>query len=434
MLPPGADRRRRDRRLPAHRDPRRRLRQPRGGRRAGARPGPLDLVLVESGGDNLTAIFSPALADVQIFVIDVAGGDDIPRKGGPGIVRSRPARDQQGGSRRARRLRPRADADATPRQARRRGRCSSCRSRLDPPARARRRVGARAGRRASAPASSPRRRSRTTMATTTSPPPATTSSHAGRLRLARRAPRRPVGRQRRPTATSRTPHASSRAARAGRGSCSSRRSPGRSPATGSRSSVDVAAGRRARARARTPPRSPTRRRRRAPPRLRCASPGRGSPGSPQPLILAAGCDLDASLELELAPGAAAVTRELVVLGRHGEEPGRYRSRLRAELAGAPLLHDEVHLPAGGRRSTSTAPAPTARSRCSASNLSRRIPRSSTSSAPAGCSAPSPPTPRRRTPASLTPSHVARAGRRAGVGGRTPARAPGWGLLNDYAAS
>jgi urease accessory protein len=45
----------------------------------------LDVVLVESGGDNLTAIFSPALADVQIFVIDVAGGDDIPRKGGPGI-------------------------------------------------------------------------------------------------------------------------------------------------------------------------------------------------------------------------------------------------------------------------------------------------------------------------------------------------------------
>jgi urease accessory protein len=48
----------------------------------------LDLIFVESGGDNLTAIFSPALADVQMFVIDVAGGDDIPRKGGPGIVRS----------------------------------------------------------------------------------------------------------------------------------------------------------------------------------------------------------------------------------------------------------------------------------------------------------------------------------------------------------
>ncbi len=50
--------------------------------------GPLALVLVESGGDNLTAVFSPALADVQIFVIDVAGGDDIPRKGGPGIARA----------------------------------------------------------------------------------------------------------------------------------------------------------------------------------------------------------------------------------------------------------------------------------------------------------------------------------------------------------
>jgi urease accessory protein len=50
--------------------------------------GPLDLVFIESGGDNLTAVFSPALADVQIFVIDVAGGDDIPRKGGPGIARA----------------------------------------------------------------------------------------------------------------------------------------------------------------------------------------------------------------------------------------------------------------------------------------------------------------------------------------------------------
>jgi urease accessory protein len=64
---------------------------------------------------------------------------------------------------------------------------------------------------------------------------------------------------------------------------------------------------------------------------------------PQPLILAAGCDLDACVDLELAAGAAAVTRELVVLGRHGEEPGRYRSRLRAELDGRPLLHDEVRL-------------------------------------------------------------------------------------------
>ena len=48
----------------------------------------LDLVFVESGGDNLAAMFSPELVDVAIYVIDVAGGDKIPRKGGPGITRS----------------------------------------------------------------------------------------------------------------------------------------------------------------------------------------------------------------------------------------------------------------------------------------------------------------------------------------------------------
>ncbi|MFE9674636.1 urease accessory protein UreG [Streptomyces sp. NPDC006259] len=47
---------------------------------------PLDLILVESGGDNLTATFSRGLVDTQLFVIDVASGDDIPRKGGPGIT------------------------------------------------------------------------------------------------------------------------------------------------------------------------------------------------------------------------------------------------------------------------------------------------------------------------------------------------------------
>ena len=49
---------------------------------------PVDLVLVESGGDNLTATFSPALVDAQIFVLDVAGGGDVVRKGGPGISRA----------------------------------------------------------------------------------------------------------------------------------------------------------------------------------------------------------------------------------------------------------------------------------------------------------------------------------------------------------
>ncbi|GAB6925551.1 MAG: urease accessory protein UreG [Rhodococcus qingshengii] len=49
---------------------------------------PLDMVIVESGGDNLTATFSPALVDAQIFCIDVAGGGDVARKGGPGIERA----------------------------------------------------------------------------------------------------------------------------------------------------------------------------------------------------------------------------------------------------------------------------------------------------------------------------------------------------------
>src|SRR5829696_187105 len=48
----------------------------------------LDLILVESGGDNLTATFSSGLIDLQIFVVDVAGGDKVPRKGGPGVTYS----------------------------------------------------------------------------------------------------------------------------------------------------------------------------------------------------------------------------------------------------------------------------------------------------------------------------------------------------------
>ena len=48
----------------------------------------LDLVFIESGGDNLSATFSPELADLTLYVIDVAEGDKIPRKGGPGITRS----------------------------------------------------------------------------------------------------------------------------------------------------------------------------------------------------------------------------------------------------------------------------------------------------------------------------------------------------------
>jgi urease accessory protein len=53
-----------------------------------AKHGPLDLVIIESGGDNLAATFSPELSDLTLYVIDVAAGDKIPRKGGPGITRS----------------------------------------------------------------------------------------------------------------------------------------------------------------------------------------------------------------------------------------------------------------------------------------------------------------------------------------------------------
>ena len=52
------------------------------------RLGALDIVFVESGGDNLSATFSPELADITIYVIDVSAGEKIPRKGGPGITRS----------------------------------------------------------------------------------------------------------------------------------------------------------------------------------------------------------------------------------------------------------------------------------------------------------------------------------------------------------
>jgi urease accessory protein len=52
------------------------------------RHAPLDLLIIESGGDNLTATFSRGLVDAQIFVLDVSGGDKVPRKGGPGVSRS----------------------------------------------------------------------------------------------------------------------------------------------------------------------------------------------------------------------------------------------------------------------------------------------------------------------------------------------------------
>ena len=71
---------------------------------------------------------------------------------------------------------------------------------------------------------------------------------------------------------------------------------------------------------------------------------------PAPLVLAEGCDLRSSIELELAAGAAAVVREVVALGRHGETAGRCRSDLRCDLDGSPLLRDSIAVDAGSSRS------------------------------------------------------------------------------------
>jgi urease accessory protein len=76
--------------------------------------------------------------------------------------------------------------------------------------------------------------------------------------------------------------------------------------------------------------------------------------APALLILAAGCDFDSLLELDLEAGAAVCTRELVVLGRHGEASGRYRSRFRCELEGRPLLHEGVEIDPEGIAESSSA--------------------------------------------------------------------------------
>jgi urease accessory protein len=75
---------------------------------------------------------------------------------------------------------------------------------------------------------------------------------------------------------------------------------------------------------------------------------------PQPLILACGCKLESSIVLELAADATAFTREFVVLGRHGEQPGSYRSSFRCELEGRPLVHDAVRIDRGEVMSSSPA--------------------------------------------------------------------------------
>jgi urease accessory protein len=75
---------------------------------------------------------------------------------------------------------------------------------------------------------------------------------------------------------------------------------------------------------------------------------------PGPLILSAGCDLVSTVEVDLGDRAAALTREVVLLGRHGEESGRYRAQLRFESRGRPWLHDAIDLDASGAAKASPA--------------------------------------------------------------------------------
>ncbi len=95
----------------------------------------LDVILIESGGDNLSATFSPELADLTLYVIDVSAGDKIPRKGGPGVTRSDLSHHQQDRHRPLRRRLARRDGSRQPPDARR----AAVPLRLDP--RRRRRAG-----------------------------------------------------------------------------------------------------------------------------------------------------------------------------------------------------------------------------------------------------------------------------------------------------
>ena len=277
-----------------------------------AATGPLDLVFVESGGDNLTAIFSPALADVQIFVIDVAGGDDIPRKGGPGIARADllvinktdlapyvgadDVEDGPRGVRAARRAAGRRDVAAHRRPAAGRG------------------LGAGAAR------GVPRPR----------PPPLV---HGRRARSPPRS--RPLSRaSRRCGAASGSRRACSR--RGGSRCCAHR--PGRSRATMTASRSSSRAG--------TLTVEPIAANVALPGPERTVLELDVTVGAgarlileDAPLVVAAGADVLRTTTIRLAPGAVAIVRDVVILGRAGEGPGRLESVLRCDG----ILHDALRV-------------------------------------------------------------------------------------------
>ena len=275
---------------------------------------PLDVVLVESGGDNLTATFSPALVDVQIFVLDVAGGGDVARKGGPGIERAdllvvnKTDLAPYVGVDLARMVHDAEHARDGP---------SGAGAVPDRPG-----VGGGPGRLGPAP--------------------------AGALPVRRPGARRPRPDGRPMLTRTRTEVRSShlrafrclgpaRSGGAGAGAGGPARRATTSP---SRSAWAPAARWRSWSRA-------------APSPTRCGAvgplgraPSRWTPAGRlvwhgEPFVVAEGADVQRTPSVELAAGASVVLRETLVLGRSGEAPGRLRSRTEVRREGAPVLLEEL---------------------------------------------------------------------------------------------
>ena len=359
-----ADPRRRDGRLPAHGDPRRRLREPRGGRRARAERRAARPRAGRERRRQPDRDLQPGARRRADLRDRRRGRRRHPAQGRAGDHAQRPAR------RSTRRISPSSSAPTstgcapTRATSAARGRCSSSRSgstRWRGPVAD---VGARAGRlfRAGELPSRPSCRRTTTTRPRPRSPRTDGLAHAGRLRLRVERRRRTVGASSRRRPRPVRGAARARPRRDGRASCSCRRSPGRSRATASRSTSRSARAPRSRSSANA---------------ATLALPGRHAPAHhrgagaarhagarlawlPEPLILAAGCDLDASLELS---SSRRVRRHCHARARRARPPRRgaraaTTRELRCELDGAPLLHDALRdQGAAHRRRSSTALAP-----------------------------------------------------------------------------
>ncbi len=333
-----------------------------------AAQGPLAVVFVESGGDNLTTAFSPALADTQIFVLDCAGGDDVPRKGGPGVARSdllvinkvdlaplvgasveRMVSDA--GARRGGRPTWRSTCAAPAASSTWRHGCCSRRA-LGGPARSSARTPARPRRttRPTAPttlmrtASSTPTRTERPRAAAADPAPAAArvvAARAGAATLLREL------RAASPWAPRPLPPAADGSARVALvqtaatllsgDDCALELEVGDDAAlelieTGATIAHDVRGGAPARMRVRI-----------------VLGAGARLTWLGRPLVLAHGCDLTRETTILLAPTARLLLRETVVLGRSGEQPGRLDATLHATHAASatppapatPLLHEQL---------------------------------------------------------------------------------------------